>query len=244
MKVDIIYGKSFFSMKEIDDSSVDLIFCDPPYGISSEQIVNNPLIGYKKNKGKWDNVSDEYLIELVDYLISDSKRVLKDGGNIFISGVYGSLIRSWNKLIAQGFLFKHHIIWHKRNPAPSIHRRSLTYSNEIILWFIKPGKWTFNYEVAKTYNGGKQLHDVWEIAAVKKQCEVTRKPPRLLEMIIDIGSNNSDIILDPCCGSGTTAEVAKDRGRKYIGYEVQEKCLDFMNTKGLTVELSKKGEGD
>jgi len=45
MRVNVVYAKSFFGFEEIEDETVDLIFADPPYGISRNEILNNPLIG-------------------------------------------------------------------------------------------------------------------------------------------------------------------------------------------------------
>ena len=236
MKVNIVYAKSFFGFEEIDDESVDLIFADPPYGISKDEILNNPLIGYKPNKGNWDLVPEEYLEKFAEQLVTGAKRILKPGGNIVISGVYGSLIPYFLKLEKYGFQFRHHIIWHKTNPAPSVHRRSLVYSNEILLWYNKPGKWYFDYELSKKYNNGKQLHDVWNIPAVRKQAGVTRKPPKLLEMVIRILSPEGGLVVDPCVGSGTTIEVAREWNRNFIAYEIGKEQLSLLKAKKFKVE--------
>ena len=50
----------------------------------------------------------------------------------------------------------------------------------------------------------------------------TPKPERLMERILNLGSNENDIILDSFLGSGTTAAVAHKMGRKYIGIELGE----------------------
>lgn len=52
----------------------------------------------------------------------------------------------------------------------------------------------------------------------------TPKPERLIERIIHIATNSSDLILDSFLGSGTTAAVAHKMGRKWIGIELGEHC--------------------
>lgn len=63
----------------------------------------------------------------------------------------------------------------------------------------------------------------------KKECNVlfgadvsfgTPKPERLLSRVLHIASNEGDLILDSCLGSGTTAAVAHKMGRRYIGIEM------------------------
>jgi site-specific DNA-methyltransferase (adenine-specific) len=236
MLLNVIYNKSFYFIPEVEDESVDLVYVDPPYNISHGKQVKHSKgrIGYQSNKGEWDHLSDHDYDYLNLRLALDSYRVLHPGGSIFVSGNIGSLFYFWKHCSL--FEFKHHIVWHKTNPAPSVHRRSLTYSNEFILWLYKPGaKWKFNYEVAKSYNNGKQLHDMWDIAAVRKRCGVTKKPPALINRIINIFSDEGDVVLDPCVGSGTTCIEALNLGRSYVGYEVLDDCIDFMKENGLKI---------
>ena len=54
----------------------------------------------------------------------------------------------------------------------------------------------------------------------------TQKPEALLERIIKAGSNVSDMVLDPFCGSGTTLKVAKMLGRNYIGIDMSEEACN------------------
>lgn len=48
----------------------------------------------------------------------------------------------------------------------------------------------------------------------------TPKPERLIERVLTLGSNPSDLVLDSFLGSGTTAAVAQKMGRRYIGVEL------------------------
>ncbi|MDA8420640.1 MAG: site-specific DNA-methyltransferase [Pseudomonadota bacterium] len=50
----------------------------------------------------------------------------------------------------------------------------------------------------------------------------TPKPERLMQRVLQIGSNSGDLILDSFLGSGTTAAVAHKMGRRYIGIEMGE----------------------
>ena len=54
-------------------------------------------------------------------------------------------------------------------------------------------------------------------------------PEKLIERIIQAGSNEADIILDPFMGSGTTAVVAKKLNRFYIGYEIEQEYINIAN---------------
>jgi site-specific DNA-methyltransferase (adenine-specific) len=72
---------------------------------------------------------------------------------------------------------------------------------------------------------GVPLSDTWEIPYLNPKAKErtgypTQKPLLLLERIIEIATNESDVILDPFCGSGTTLVAAKMSKRQYIGIDV------------------------
>ena len=78
----------------------------------------------------------------------------------------------------------------------------------------------------------EELQDVWTIPAVgmsekKFGYHPTQKPEALLERIILACSNESDIVLDPFSGSGTTCYVAKKLNRNYVGIEKNEEYFNI-----------------
>jgi DNA modification methylase len=82
---------------------------------------------------------------------------------------------------------------------------------------------------------GNPLNDVWtDIENVSSQGKKenlgypTQKPEALLEGIIKIASNPTDIVLDPFCGCGTTAAAAKKLGRRFIGIDISRVACDVM----------------
>lgn len=77
---------------------------------------------------------------------------------------------------------------------------------------------------------GVPLSDVWEIPFLNPKAKErvgypTQKPIELLDRIIQIGTNEGDIVLDPFCGSGTTLVSAKLLKRKYIGIDVNAEAI-------------------
>lgn len=233
----IVYNKSFYGLNEIENKSVQLLFADPPYNISKEINFKNSEIGYNPNKGDWDIISKKEEIQNARQLILGCNRILKDNGTIAISGTYGSLIPYFLHLNKFGYVFKHHLIWHKINPAPCVHRRSMTLSNEIILIFSKNKSNKFNYEASKVFNEGKQLHDVWNIPVTRKELNVTRKPKELLKRLISIYSDEEDLVCDTFIGSGQTYEVSLELKRDFIGYEINKfRCLGLVE-KNINVKF-------
>ena len=75
----------------------------------------------------------------------------------------------------------------------------------------------------------KNKRSVWSITNKPyKHAHFATFPPDLIEPPILAGSRNGDIVLDPFMGSGTTAMVAKQHGRYYIGCELHEEYGDLI----------------
>ena len=77
---------------------------------------------------------------------------------------------------------------------------------------------------------GVPLGDVWEIPYLNPKAKErvgypTQKPLLLLERIIKLTTDESDIVLDPFCGSGTTCVAAKLLNRNYIGIDISEDAI-------------------
>jgi site-specific DNA-methyltransferase (adenine-specific) len=79
---------------------------------------------------------------------------------------------------------------------------------------------------------GVPLSDVWEIPYLNPKANErvgypTQKPILLLERIIELTTNNEDIVVDPFCGSGTTLVAAKLLHRKYIGIDISDEAIEL-----------------
>ena len=96
-------------------------------------------------------------------------------------------------------------------------------------------------ETRKNYEArGKVPEDYWldipsggHISPDERLGYPTQKPIALLERIIRASSNKGDLVLDPFCGCGTTAEAAWKLGRKFLGidispYAITRVCKDRM----------------
>jgi site-specific DNA-methyltransferase (adenine-specific) len=54
----------------------------------------------------------------------------------------------------------------------------------------------------------------------------TQKPLPMMRYLVRTYTNPGDVVLDPCCGSGTTCVAAKQEGRHYIGIEKEQRYAD------------------
>ena len=232
----LIHGDSFKILNGVEPKSVDMVFADPPYFLSSDGISCSGGKMVSVNKGDWDktvSVGEKHRFNRK--WIKLCYQVLKDNGTIWISGTMHNIYSIGMALEQEGFKIINNITWKKLNPPPNISCRFFVHSTETILWAkknIKNVKHKFNYSLMRQLNGGKQMKDVWESSLTKPSEKKygkhpTQKPMEILEKIILASTNEGDLILDPFNGSGTTGIVASRLNRRYIGIEKEKKFLDL-----------------
>lgn len=79
---------------------------------------------------------------------------------------------------------------------------------------------------------GKPCTDFWDdlhsiAQGSEERVYPTQKPEALLERIINMSSDEGDVILDPVAGSGTTAAVAARLNRKYILFDINPESIEI-----------------
>lgn len=239
----IIIGDALNELLTLDDESVDLVFADPPYNMSKKKGLGWKYSKHITMQEEWDIFSKDEFYEFNRKWISESLRILKPGGSLWICG-------SFHNIYQIGFILQHlenvkinnSIVWFKPNAQPNITCRMFTESTEHLIWASKNGKkerWKFNYEWTKknihdTINPkGKQTRNLWSIPLTPKKEKwagehPTQKPIELLRRIILSCTDKGDTILDPFVGSGTTSVVAKMYDRNSIGIEKDKKNLPII----------------
>lgn len=252
MAIKVYYQKPRFKLynadclkvlAEMKENSVDMIFVDPPYFLSSGSFTckNGKRVSVKK--ADWDlsnglKKNFEFHLEW----IKACKRVLKPNGTIWVSGTYHSIYQCGFALEVNKFHILNDIAWFKPNASPNLSCRFFTASHETLIWARKDkkAKHTFNYDLMK--NGdwtedqikkkGLQMRSVWSINTpkpIEKKFgkHPTQKPENLLKRIVLASTNKGDIILDPFTGSSTTGLASYLFGRNFIGIDNEKKYLDL-----------------
>jgi len=243
-------------MSKLPAGSVDLILTDPPYNASKGgvNLPDNKTGGaYYKVNEEWDKF-DKYsdYLEFTKKWIKESDRVLSEMGTIMVCCSYhnvGEVIMALKELEYKPLNI---ITWRKPNAMPNITKRMLTHSTEFIVWFAKGKNWTFNYDKMKKYNYGKQLRDVWDFPSCQgperikgeegRAAHPTQKPSKLFKRLIEMASKENQVILDPFIGTGTTAIVAEELGRKWIGIDNNPAYIKIANERIKKIRCQKKIE--
>ena len=218
----LIEGDAFQKIKEIPDSSVDLILTDHPYNLS-EYSTGNMKFDWRNeinnDVAKWDKVPFN-----PEKLLKDFIRILKPTGNIFIFTSY-NLIGKYHETFDPLFDTFQFMVWHKTNPIPNIRKSSFLNSCELIVCLWNKGHtWNFSKQ--------NEMHNFIESAIcmgkerIKEPKHSTQKPISVLEHIIKIASNENDIVFDPFMGVGSTGKAALNLRRRFIGIELEKEYYE------------------
>src|ERR1700693_5923549 len=238
----IYHGDCLELLAQIPESSVDLVFADPPYFLSNGGITCHAGKMVSVHKGDWDKLPGpdvgpvrarfDKVHEFNTAWLAAAQRVLKPNGSIRVSGT-AHVIHSVGFAMQQlGFKLLNDISWVKPNPPPNLSCRYFTHATETIIWAAKDKKsrHTFHYKLMKETNRGKQMKSVWEIRPPEPWAQrfgkhPTQKPVALLERILLASTNEGDLVLDPFAGSGTTLLAALRLHRNAVGCELSAEFL-------------------
>lgn len=240
MKENEIYlGDAYELIKEIPNKSIDLIITDPPYEISNLKgggncIVNGSLVKWAQKTCFKDLGSNNLNVGINEKIFDEFMRVMKIP-NIYIWCNAKQIYRYLNYFVGVHKLNFQIIVWNKTNAMPLCGGKYLN-DCEYCLYFYKGVKLNTRYETAKTvYYQPINMQDK------KLYNHPTIKPMNIIKNLIINSSVEGGVILDPFIGSGTTSVAAKEMGRKYIGFEINQKYYEIAieRLKGITQEEKK-----
>lgn len=91
-------------------------------------------------------------------------------------------------------------------------------------------------KLPKFNNGGRMIFNCfdWVRDSSTPKVHPTQKPVPLLERLIEIFTDNDDVIIDPCCGSGSTLLAAAQMGRRAYGFEIKKDFYKAAKEKVLS----------
>lgn len=145
-------------------------------------------------------------------------------------------------LRADGWYLRQDIIWNKPNPMPESVQDRCTKAHEYIFLLSKSHKYHFDHVAIK-----EPMKESDEMANKRSVWTVNTKPysgahfavfpTELIEPCILAGAPLGGIVLDPFMGSGTTAQVAQDLGRQYLGCELNPEYEKLQKKRTAQIAL-------
>ena len=214
MKTNVVYhGSAYELIKDLPDHSIDLIITDPPYDIGTSHgsgIMKDKSICYLAE------IEDAAINKGFDYsLLDELVRVMKKINiYIFCNKKQVPIYLDYFMKLGCNYDF---LIWEKDNPVPLCGTHYLV-DKEYCLFFWEQGAFLY-----VPYERGKTIYRSHTNVADKEIYKhPTVKNIIMIETLIQNSSQTGGVVLDPFLGSGTTARAAKNLGRQYIGYEINE----------------------
>lgn len=235
-------------MKKIPDKKIDMILCDLPYGTTA---------------CKWDLVIPfEPLWEQYNRIIKDNGAIVLFGNEPFTSTLICSNLNGfkyrwdWNKKIPSGIGYSKYrpmqqtedICVFTKNGKKTIYNPQMIKRDKP----IKSGGNTIRagvYRGFKCMNEGKEYKKTYEyknpVTLIefdkirKGAVHPTQKPVALLEYLIKTYTNEGEIVLDNCMGSGSTGVAAINTGRKFVGIELDNNYFEIAKER---IENAKKSK--
>ena len=227
MGVKLLQGDCLELMKDIPDKSIDMILCDLPYGTT---------------RNKWDSVID------LENLWEQYNRIIKDNGAILLFAQ-----TPFDKVL--GFsnikMLKYELIWEKNWGTGFLNANRMpikTHENVLVFYKKLPcynpqmrtgfkaykstnGKHSSNYGAYKSGCITKSNGERYPVDVIKFSRESglhpTQKPVKLLEYLIKTYTNENELVLDNCMGSGSTGVACINTNRRFIGMELDRAYFDI-----------------
>ena len=232
-------------MEALPERCIDLIFADPPYNMQLNGDLWRPdMTRVNAVDDHWDQFGSlaEYDAFTRRWLMA-ARRVLKDTGTLWVIGSYHNIYRVGAILMDLGWWILNDIVWVKRNPMPQMKGVRFCNAHETLLWVKKSKEqtgYTFHYRGMKGGNEDRQMRSDWHFPICSggerlshngEKAHTTQKPESLLRRVIVSTTNPGDLILDPFCGTGTTAAVAKQLGRRFITVDREESYVEVARAR-------------
>lgn len=236
--IKLIHGDCLEKMKDIPDGSVDMVLCDLPYGttasnwdkiidseklwIEYERIIKNDGAICLFASGQFTNKlinSNEKLYRYKWIWFKTKRANFVNAKNrpmtsyeeicVFSKGVTANGCSNKMKYYPQGLIPIHKINKDNGNRFGTMAGKRPSHKKTTIQ------EWT-NYPF-----------DVLQFNSVSKPIHPTEKPIALLEYLIKTYSNEGELILDNCMGSGSTGVAAVNTNRRFIGIEKDDNYFEI-----------------
>lgn len=236
-----IYNEDCISgaKERIADNSVDLIICDPPFGINETSFEG--MYNREKNIIKnYQEAPEDYNLFSKQW-IKEATRILKDSGTMYIVSGWSNLYDILDAIKENNLITLNHIIWKynfgvfAKNKFISSHYHILrvSKSNDVVFnSYCRFAPQEKDENELSLLN--KDLEDVFTINKEYNKGEFKNQnklPNELINKLIMYSSNEGDLVSDFFLGNFTTAYCSKGLNRNFVGFEVNKDSYDYHKDK-------------
>lgn len=226
----------------IQDSSINLIYTDPPYEMNYRSTIPG-----SKEWNKTGNLENRFEAPMIgdhkgavdwEVLLNHFYRILKNDSYLVLHANIPFLLSRGTAFEEAGFTYKGTIAWAKNFAIGGDLRGAMKRDWEPILYLSK-GKPSLN-PIDVIRNGKIESRNriseigldwTFSLKKIEKVKHPTQKPIALARQIISLMSNPNDIVLDCFAGSGSIPVAAKQAGRKWYAIECDESFYNIIKNR-------------
>jgi len=206
----------------MESQKADLIFTDPPYGISfgGGRAKGTTEKGDKvKAHGMIinDDLRDDDLSNLLKDALSNSKMFAKEEAPCYVCFNYKNFVNFEESFEDAGFKVDSLIVWDKRSIGLGMSNYRPQHE---FIFYCKGGQWF----------GSKNQSDLWSMSRGNTSAYVhpTQKPVELISKALENSSKKGDIVIDVFGGSGSTVIACELHNRKAMIVDLDPKYCDVI----------------
>ena len=238
-----MFNDHFQNYKVYGIPKAQLLIADIPYNIGKNAYGSNPswyIDGDNKNgesklAGKTFFDTDERfkIPEFFHFCSRMIKKEPKERGKAPAMIVFCSFEQQWELIkYAEKSGFPNYLnLVFRKNFSPQVLKANMRIvgNAEYALIFYRDKLPKFN-------NHGNMIFNVMEYPrdTVTPKIHPTQKPVALLERLIEIFTDENEVVIDPVAGSGTTLLAAKNLNRRAYGFEIKKDFFKMANEQILT----------
>ena len=227
----LFHGDWIDAVRTLAPRSIDLVYVDPPFNTGALKLAKSGAF-----EDTWETL-DAYL-RWMRARLEATIPALRETGSIVVHVDWRSSHRV--RVVLDEILgadrFVNHLVW-SYGLGGSSPRRFARKHDDLLFYCIDPARYWFEApRVPATSNRmrgmDKKATDVLAIPTINNMSAErvgwpTQKPVRLLEMIVGACCPPEGVVVDPCCGSGTTVVAAKRLGRFGMGADIDARALEL-----------------
>ena len=234
----LINGDCLEEMQKIDTGSVDMVLCDLPYGTTDCKWDKH--INFKELWKEYERIINPtgaiclFASSIFTYKLIESNQKLYKYKWVWIKAKKSNFVNAKNRPMTQ---YEEVLVFSKGTIANGS-RNKMIYNPQGLIKVNKKSK--ASKSKFGTIVGKKPSHkeeyiqeftnypsDILYFNSVVKPQHPTQKPIELLEYLIKTYTNEGELILDNCMGSGSTGVAAKHTNRKFIGIELDKNYFEI-----------------
>lgn len=237
-----LFRDHFQNFERHDIPRAQLIIADPPYNLGKNAYASNPSWyegGDNKNgesslagKEFFDTDKDFRPAEFMQFCSQMLKKEPKGKNQAPCMLLFCEFEQQFKYIeLGKKYGFNHYInLVFRKNFSAQVSK-----ANMKVVGNCEYGLILYRNKLPKFNNSGQMVFNCfdWVVDNFTPKVHPTQKPVPLLERLIEIFTDEGDVVIDPCAGSGSTLLAAANMGRKAYGFEIKKEFYELATEKVL-----------